>query len=71
MSDIVKYRAVSFKKDQIAALHFTMSDIVHAEIFVRTQMTTQMTIQLQDRPCPNSKLVHSGNICIKASVVFW
>jgi hypothetical protein len=29
MSDMVKYRAVSFKKDQIAALFFTMSDIVH------------------------------------------
>ena len=29
MSDMVKYRAVSFKKDQIAALYFTMSDIVH------------------------------------------
>ena len=27
---MVKYRAVSFKKDQIAALYFTMSDIVHA-----------------------------------------
>ena len=26
---MVKYRAVSFKKDQIAALYFTMSDIVH------------------------------------------
>ena len=29
MSDMVVYRAVSFKKDQIAALYFTMSDIVH------------------------------------------
>ena len=29
MSDMVKYRAVSFKKDQIAALYFTMSEIVH------------------------------------------
>ena len=29
MSNMVKYRAVSFKKDQIAALYFTMSDIVH------------------------------------------
>ena len=29
MSDMVKYRAVSFKKYQIAALYFTMSDIVH------------------------------------------
>ena len=29
MPDMVKYRAVSFKKDQIAALYFTMSDIVH------------------------------------------
>jgi hypothetical protein len=29
MSDMAKYRAVSFKKDQIAALYFTMSDIVH------------------------------------------
>ena len=29
MSDMVKYRAVSFKKDQIVALYFTMSDIVH------------------------------------------
>ena len=29
MSDTVKYRAMSFKKDQIAALYFTMSDIVH------------------------------------------
>ena len=27
----VKYRAVSFKKDQIAALYFTMSDIVHVK----------------------------------------
>ena len=26
---MVKYGAVSFKKDQIAALYFTMSDIVH------------------------------------------
>ena len=26
---MVKYRAVSFKKDQIVALYFTMSDIVH------------------------------------------
>ena len=32
-SDMVKYRAVSFKKDQIAALYFTMSDIVHSSIF--------------------------------------
>ena len=32
MSDMVKYWAVSFKKDEIAALYFTMSDIVH-EIF--------------------------------------
>jgi hypothetical protein len=30
MSDMVKYRAVIFKKDQIAALYFTMSDIVHS-----------------------------------------
>jgi hypothetical protein len=30
MSDMVKYRAVRFKKDKIAALYFTMSDIVHA-----------------------------------------
>jgi hypothetical protein len=29
MSNMVKYRAVSFKKDQIAALYFTMSAIVH------------------------------------------
>ena len=29
MLDMVKYRAVSFKKDQIAAMYFTMSDIVH------------------------------------------
>ena len=29
MSDMVKYRTVSFKKDQIVALYFTMSDIVH------------------------------------------
>ena len=29
MSDMVVYRAVSFKKDQITALYFTMSDIVH------------------------------------------
>ena len=29
MSDMVKYRDVSFKKDQIAALYFTLSDIVH------------------------------------------
>ena len=29
MSDIVKYRAMTSKKDQIAALYFTMSDIVH------------------------------------------
>ena len=26
---MVKYRAVSFKKDQIAALYFNMSDIVN------------------------------------------
>jgi hypothetical protein len=26
---MVKYRAVSFKKDHIAALYFTMSDIVY------------------------------------------
>ena len=30
MSNMVKYRAVSFKKDQIAALYFTMSAIVHS-----------------------------------------
>ena len=29
---MAKYRAVSFKKDQIAALYFTMSDIVHYKI---------------------------------------
>ena len=29
MSDMVKYRVVSLKKDQVAALYFTMSDIVH------------------------------------------
>ena len=29
MSEMVKYKAVSFKKDQIPALYFTMSDIVH------------------------------------------
>jgi hypothetical protein len=33
MSDMVKYRAVSFKKDQIAALYFTMSDIVDTIIY--------------------------------------
>ena len=32
MSDMVKYGAVSFKKDQIAALYFTMSDIVHDQL---------------------------------------
>ena len=26
---MVKYKAVSFKKTQIVALYFTMSDIVH------------------------------------------
>ena len=31
MSDMVKYKAVSFEKDQIAALYFTMSDIVHVQ----------------------------------------
>ena len=31
MSDMVKYRVVSFKKDQIAALYFIMSDIVHSQ----------------------------------------
>ena len=31
MSDMVKYRGVGFKKDQIAALYFTMSDIVHVK----------------------------------------
>ena len=31
MSDMVKYRAVNFKKDQIAALYFTMSDKAHGE----------------------------------------
>jgi hypothetical protein len=31
MSDMVKHRAVSFKKDHIGALYFTMSDIVHSE----------------------------------------
>ena len=29
MSDMVKYRAESLKKDHIAALYVTMSDIVH------------------------------------------
>ena len=29
MSNMVKYRGGSFKKDQIAALYLTMSDIVH------------------------------------------
>ena len=29
MNNTVKYRAVSYKKDQIAALYFTMSNIVH------------------------------------------
>ena len=28
---MVKYMVVSFKKDQIAALYFAMSDIVYAE----------------------------------------
>jgi hypothetical protein len=32
MSDMVKYRTVSFKKDHIAALYFTMSDVVHESI---------------------------------------
>ena len=32
MSDIVKYKGVSSKKDQIAALYFTMSDIVHEKL---------------------------------------
>ena len=31
MSDMVQYRAVSYKKDQIAALYFTMSGIVHSQ----------------------------------------
>ena len=31
MSDMVKYRAVNFKKEQIAALYFTMSDKAHGE----------------------------------------
>ena len=30
--DMVKYRAISFKKDHIAALYFTMSDIVHRKL---------------------------------------
>jgi hypothetical protein len=29
MSNMVKYRVVRFKKDHMAALYFTMSDIVH------------------------------------------
>ena len=29
---MIKYMAVSFKKDQIAALYFTMSNIVHVNI---------------------------------------
>ena len=32
MLDMVKYKAVSFKKDQIVALYFTMSDIVQTEL---------------------------------------
>jgi hypothetical protein len=34
MSDMVKYKgsAVSFKKDQRAALYFTKPDIVHASV---------------------------------------
>jgi hypothetical protein len=34
MSDMEKYSAVSFKKDQIAALYFTMSDIVHVPLLL-------------------------------------
>ena len=37
MSDMVKYRVVSFKKDQIAALYFTMSDIVHIQTMTLIQ----------------------------------
>ena len=36
MSDMVKYRAVSFKKDKIAALYFTMSDIVYECVEIST-----------------------------------
>ena len=37
MSDIVKYRVVSFKKYYIVALYFTMSDIVHREAELRAE----------------------------------
>ena len=35
---MVKYRAVSFKKDQIAALYFTMSDIVHVYKMIESSL---------------------------------
>ena len=33
MSDMIKYRAVSFKNDQIVALYFIMSGIVHNLVY--------------------------------------
>ena len=54
MSDMVKYRAVSFKKEHIAALYFTMSDIVHyslSVLFSYTQLS-RWGLKLQISP-PN------------------
>ena len=44
---MVKYRAVSFKKDQIAALYFTMSDIFHAFGHWRVLNVYQLTKYFQ------------------------
>ena len=47
MSDLVIYRAVSFKKDQIAALYFTMSDIVDGNQFFSAYNTGFVQEMLQ------------------------
>ena len=48
----VKYRAVSFKKDHIAALYFTMSDIVHGHA---KQLCTALSDRFAGRGEKNQK----------------
>ena len=43
MSDMEKYSAVSFKKDQIAALYFTMSDIVQGPLNIHMDRTLKLS----------------------------
>ena len=68
MSAMVEYRAVIFKKGQIAALYSTMSDIVHTEklktkmmSFYRQQMVCSQIVSKKDKITILSFMKNSKN----------